>query len=292
MSKSEALAEVSKELLDKGENQTKAEKTSKPTAKSNKPTKTKETSFSGADVKKMLDEHAKQFAQQSKELEKRLLGKITSHAGKPEDYIDGVDVDIDDVLKEPVIFFSYSQGKTIMDDKRHGRVSYPPFSQKMIVEGGGEQMVPAPYHFKKMFHTERFGTRNRREIVWVCQCTVESKKRVEWLRKHTMFNVGFFEKIQNALTVDAFLQEKLVEAAMYARQLTDAVVIQRCMNDNLPVDTNIDAMRSALSRKIAERSILNDKDKSRMAVLQTELTNMSKGNDNASNNAFILAKTI
>jgi hypothetical protein len=178
------------------------------------------------------------------------------------------DTDINDVLKEPAIFFTYSMGKTIFDDKRNGRIVVPPFSYKN--EEG--KVVSMPYHFKKQYATEKQGNARDARKMWISVCVESSKKRAEWLRGHSMFNSMFFEDIRKVSSVDVNLQEKLVEAAMQVRRLNDNEVILRCQNEHLPMHKNIENMRSELSRHIAFKELERGGKSSQAAALKSLLT--------------------
>jgi hypothetical protein len=284
--KSAALSEASKELEANGENgATKKSVTEKKTSSPKKAiakttTPKQEPKYSEADVKQLLEQQKEFFKEESKKLEERLNGKITEFNYNKKDDDFSSDADINDVLKEPAIFFSTSQGKSIMDDVRHGRTVFPPFSYKN--EEG--VMITVPFRFVKLSYQEKFGTRNRKEIMWTCICKVSSKKRAKWLREHTMFGYAFFEKIESLQTVDSYIQEKLVEAAMMVKGLSNEIVWQRCMNDpSMTMDSNIEVMRRQLASKIAENSLKNEGDKARQIAINSKMAQIGIGQDNAEN---------
>lgn len=203
------------------------------------------------------------------ELKKEVLGNVVKVATQ----VDVEDVtDPNDALDEPVIFFTFSQGRSIMDDKRNNRIVLPPGSYKN--EEG--KMITMPYRFVKLFFTEKFNTRNRRERVWVSVCKEYSKKRVEWLRKHTMFGTMFFEDIKAAQSVDNYIQEKLVEGSLYVQRMNDAQVIERCRNAKLTISKDVHEMRRELARKISYDNMNHETDKVKKAAISSYMAEHSK----------------
>ena len=230
-----------------------------------------EETFSKTEVQQMLAE-----------FEKKILGKVTDFGRDKSPDISHEEVDEDDILPKgkEITFFSHSQGKCIMDDKRHGKVSYPPYSEMVQGEDGIKRMVSAPYRFTKFFSREMYSAQNKKIKKWVCICVVESKKRAEWLRKHSLFGIAFYEKMEHAINVDSYMQDKLIETYNYINTLSDTVIIQRCKNENIPITSDdISVMKRMLVKQITEKGMQAERAKVESIAMNSKLVEMTLGKD-------------
>lgn len=151
------------------------------------------------------------------------------------------DFDTDDVLPEPVMFFTYSIGYMVMDDVKQGHAIRTPYNR--------------PFKFTHLFRYERIGSRDKKEFMMVSVCKVSSKKELEWLQRHSLYGVKFFEDIRNVRSIDVEMQERLVEASGEISRLNDHEIVQRALGEGIAASTDINKMKRSLIQAIAQKRI-------------------------------------
>jgi hypothetical protein len=175
-----------------------------------------------------------------------VLKKLDKLVNKKED--EGNVLDLDDLLDEPIFFFSYGSSITLFDDRRRGQRVPPPFG--------------APVRFTPSYRTKQVSVSQKDvKIVHVCGVKVTSRKVAEWLRAHTLFNIRFFEQIGAARAIDSYLADKMTEAANSLTSLTPIDIINRAKLLGVPISKDIDEMRRGIIMKIAEREIKVENDR-------------------------------
>jgi len=172
------------------------------------------------------------------------------------------DFDINDVLDEPVMFFTYSLGYMLMDDVKQGHAIRTPFNR--------------PFKFSHLFRQERIGARDKKEFMMVSVCKISSKKELDWLQKHSLYGVKFFEDIRNVRTVDVEMQERLVEANSEIARLSDHEIVQRALGEGVSPSTDISKMKRSLIQAIANKRITekNERVQNSYDRMQREASNV------------------
>ena len=163
---------------------------------------------------------------------------------RPMDYDE---FDMDDVLTEPVLFFTYSMGYMIMDATMAGRPVRTPYNR--------------PFRFTHLYRMEKLGERNRKEYISLSVAKIASKKEAAWLRKHPLCGIKFFEDIRNAKNIDVSIQERLVEASTEIARLNEHEIVQRSLAEGLSPNMNVQDMKKALIHKIADQKMKNTANK-------------------------------
>lgn len=160
--------------------------------------------------------------------------------------IDSVQIDRDDVLSVPDIFFSNSVSFAIYDDKRAGHTIKTPYGRS----------------FKFKTTTRVIDKTSSRSPVYtsLSAVVISSKKESQWLRSHTLFGIKFFEKKSDGKDINLEMQDKIVNSWAMVSQFEDHYVMQRCMSEGIAVDTDdISQLRRRLAFKIAQNMISSDK---------------------------------
>jgi len=155
--------------------------------------------------------------------------------------IDMDDFDPNDVLEIAATFFTYSIGYLIMDDSKQGHPIRTPFNR--------------PFRFHHLYRHERLGDRSKKEYLMVSVCKVSSKRELEWLRKHSLCGIKFFEDIKNVRGINVEMQEKLVEASNEISRLSEHEIVQRALVEGVAPDTNVSEMRKRLIQTLAQRRV-------------------------------------
>lgn len=229
------------------------------TASSKKTTKPKAKAKPVAE--EMITIPKEQFAALMEQMEERILKKVgsksndtltemletmrdnnysgSSREGMPSISMDKFDVN--DVLPEPVMFFTYSIGYMIMDDVKQGHAIRTPYSR--------------PFKFTHLFRYEKIGARDKKEFMMVSVCKISSKKELDWLQRHSLYGVKFFEDIRNVKTIDVEMQERLVEASNEIARLSDHEVVQRALAEGVAPGTDVSRMKRSLIQAIAQKRV-------------------------------------
>lgn len=153
--------------------------------------------------------------------------------------IDAKDIDPDDVLTFPAVFFAHSIKYSIYDDIRGGRVVTPPY-------GGA-------FRFKKIERSVDASNARRPSYVSVSACLVYSKKEREWLVNHSHFGIKFFENTAQSRAITNEKQEALAHAMAAVSRYDDHQIISSCINEKVAVDTSdVSILRRRLIEKRAE----------------------------------------
>jgi hypothetical protein len=106
---------------------------------------------------------------------------------------DSADIDPNDVLEKPVTFYAYTSFYCIADDLVQGRSVLAPLG---------------PINFEHV-STSRNGNGRDTSLVLVSRFICKSKKEYEFLKKHSMFNVMFFERSDINESVDIRFAQKI-----------------------------------------------------------------------------------
>jgi len=157
------------------------------------------------------------------------------------------DFDINDVLEVPVMFFTYSLGYMLMDDVKQGHAIRTPYNR--------------PFKFNHLFRHERVGARDKKEFLMVSVCKISSKKELDWLQRHSLYGVKFFEDIRNVRSVDIEMQERLVEANNEIARLSDHEIVQRALGEGVSPSTDVSKMKRSLVQSIANKRIQEKSDR-------------------------------
>lgn len=190
-----------------------------------------------SDVQKMMMDLQEDF---ERKLNERLKEerKLTEGKRSVNESVDYTKELVDDYLAIPVTFFSYQSSYSFHGDMRRGKESLPP---------GG--MV----RFKNLIRSRRRNG-SQIQVVSVSTVTVKSRELLDFLRSSPYFGILFHETINQALTVDALWAQKLIEANQQVQRMSDATIIQRCSQEQIPLSQDIQLMRKQLTEFVAKRA--------------------------------------
>lgn len=171
--------------------------------------------------------------------------------GRP---IDIHEIDSDDVLDVPAVFFAHSVSYMIYDDRRNGRVISTPYRR--------------PFKFKKVIRNVTTVPGSRTPVyLSISAVFVNSKKEVEWLKKHSLFGIKFFEKMGDAKDISAEMQDKLVSAWNIVSSFDEHSIVQRCAREGIVVDTmDMNEMRRRLAKKMASNMMRDANERAKKSI--------------------------
>lgn len=217
---------------------------------------TVEQTFTKEDVQKMIQEALgaqPKADSQNNEILSQLTEVIKTLSKEKEvddvyssdEYAPISEIDVDDYIEGGKPFFCYNSGYIIVDDKRAGKSVRSP---------------RGPIEFDFQYCTVK-GQGKNSELFNLCQFVSYSKKEVEWLKTHTMFNIDFFEKFEADLEVGSNLSKQFSKASNVVTSMSNAEVVRMSRERKLKTAADYDVQRSILVESLAEEYIKNSKRK-------------------------------
>lgn len=207
-------------------------------------------------VKKQAEE-TKKLQEQLKEIQEGraalssadvLAQALQSLASKQEkkdlDYEAGIpeeDIPVDDFLEEGVRFCAPFVGYVISDDKRKGQRVVLPYGKKVI-----------EFDYAATRITQTGKHQNTHPI---SAYTSRSKKEVEWLRKHSLYRITFYETTTAAANADAVKATKLANIMTYLKDYEFPDLMSRAKENDVPMTEDINILRTNLAFKILENEL-------------------------------------
>lgn len=137
--------------------------------------------------------------------------------------------------------------------------------------------VPVPYKpiLFKLATSKRVKSGKETDIYYVSKYTCKSKRELEFLRKHHLLGVIFFEDQKNLNHEDVHILTKMA-AVLSSLNKVDAVsIVQRCKAAGLPITDDIRQMRASLAgveaKKMVKAETAKMSDHVRNAIIEGEL---------------------
>lgn len=155
-------------------------------------------------------------------------------------YVNEEEIDKEDIDEVGTLFCSYGTGYLIVDDLREGLPVLPPFKKPISLVFQGMNKT-RDEHGKEVLNT-------------FCAYTSHSKKEAEWLRKHKLFGIRFFESATEAISKDASKAQKLVKFISGVMNMDQSQVVSACRQYGVGINRDIHSMRIALAYKMMEES--------------------------------------
>jgi hypothetical protein len=176
------------------------------------------------------------------------LAQALKGDNKTLDYESGIqqeEIPMDDFDPLGTTFCAPSAGYVITDDRRNGHI------------------VKLPYNKNNIFF-EYQGTRKQHQGKYqitasFCAYTSHSKKETEWLRKHSMYNILFYENSNAAASMDINKAQKLSRVMNSLRDFELPSLVKRAKEYNIPVSDDIYSMRVNIALKMVEKEIEDER---------------------------------
>lgn len=162
----------------------------------------------------------------------------------------------DDFVKEGVRFCAPFVGYVIVDDKRKGLIVKLPYNKKSII---------FEYGSTRKTQTGKYENTHSYSVY-----TSKSKKEIEWLRNHSLYNITFYETSTEAANAKAAESLRLASIMSHIKEyeLHDLMSVAKDYNIKITEDAAI--MRQNLAFAILEKEIEKEREQ---AVKILEETN-------------------
>lgn len=167
-----------------------------------------------------------------------------SETRNPLRYYSPEEIDPDDVLQEPVIFYAYGYGYVITDNRINGKPVLTPFGQPIFFMHQATQKVGSGKHV---------------ELHSYCTYPSWSKKEVEWLRKHNRFGIHFFETAKEAMDVNSDVAARITKHLNAINGLEPAQIVNMYRKKGLPNTTDIVKMKNSLALEAVKEEVQNER---------------------------------
>lgn len=165
------------------------------------------------------------------------------------------DIDKDDILEVPEVYFAHSVSYTLWDDMKNGRTVKAPFGR--------------PVKFKLVFRTVDKSIPRSPKYINFSAAIIWSKKISQFLDSHSLLGIKFFKKSNEGRDISALMAEKLSMHFSSINNLTEQEVIRACSSENIKINTpDVAELRRRLAIKRAKSSMDNDASITREAAKQ------------------------
>lgn len=163
------------------------------------------------------------------------------------------EIPMEDLLPRPVLFFAFCHTTTIYDDVKNGHDINMPFK---------------PVKFAPLLRYEDPVMKGK--MITQCCAVVHSKKQAEFIRKHSLFGVKYFEKREDTKAVSSEYAEKLVRIHSDLSRMSEFEIKQKCINSNIHIDTpDVNELRKKLAKVMAMEQLEEDNKRAYQEVNDT-----------------------
>lgn len=150
------------------------------------------------------------------------------------------DLDPEDFDEKGVTFTSYGNGYLIVDDVRKGHPVRTPYGRV----------------FKFRFNASRITQVGKtQEYSAFCTFKTNSKKEIEWLRSHTLYNVDFFEDAKVALSADAIAAQVAVRMSRIVNSLDQSQILRRAKEMNITIGGDLADIKQLMILQMTQEEL-------------------------------------
>lgn len=160
-------------------------------------------------------------------------------------YFTEAEIDPEDLLSDPVIFYHYGYGTVIVDDTRGGKAVKTPHGRNIFFAHQATQKVR--------------GGDGRYELYSYSTYPSFSKKESEWLRNHSKYGVKFFETANEAMSTNAEIAARITKHLKYIDTLLPGQIVSMYRDKGLPASVDITKMKNTLALELVKEEISQDK---------------------------------
>lgn len=162
----------------------------------------------------------------------------------PLKYYNVDELDPEDVLEEPTIFYAYGTGYVITDDKRNGKPVLTPFGN--------------PIFFTHQA-TQKIGTGKHVSLHSYSTYPSYSKKETAWLKEHKRFGIHFFETVKEAMDTNTDVAARVSKHLNSINNLEIGQIVKIYRQKGLPNTTDIAKMRNSLALLAVQEEVQNER---------------------------------
>lgn len=179
------------------------------------------------------------------ELLKELKANNTAEVVNPLRYYRPEEIDLNDVLKDPVVFYAYGTGYAIADDKRNGKPQLTPFGNTIFFAHQATQKVKVDGKNTQLYSYSTYPS--------------YSKKESQWLREHSRFGIHFFETAKEAMDTNSDIAARITKHLSSLNRLEPGQIVAVYQNKKLPNTTDINRMKNTLALEAVKEEIQNER---------------------------------
>lgn len=213
--------------------------------KESKNTESKEEMVPLSMVQKLVDESIKSYQEKNPnggnaELVKMLADAIKDGNSKKIEKFDKTayrDPEPGDMLEYPVVFWSQGLNFVIGDDK-------DPVGRPIPAPLG--VIVFKPNSAKKIFKGKEAN------MLILCKHMCQSKKELEFLRNHSVFNIRIFEKATSAETIDTRYASLIAQYSASLKNTEAYRVVEQARTLGIAITDDVDGMRLQIAQHHAK----------------------------------------
>lgn len=169
--------------------------------------------------------------------------------------IDEVDIPVEDFDEIGVRFCAPFTGYVISDDKRKGHRVVLPYGKKQVF---------FEYQAARRVMQGRFEA-----IAPYSAYTSHSKKEIEWLKAHRLYNIFFYESATMAANSDVMRMQKLARIMTVLQNYDFLELIRVCGQYGVAKGEDAAVMRSHLAFEMVEREIESEKNAAQKSLDET-----------------------
>jgi len=176
-------------------------------------------------------------------------------------YLSRAEIAKDDHLEVPVKFWALGILLIIADDRRKGN------------------QIPSPRGVIRFLPqgTKRKPRGKETQIQIVCAYETRSRKEVEWLKEHSLFNSRFFMKSGEAFNVDIRYAQKVASYAQAMMNTPANNVISMASQMNMNIDDDITTLRIAVAQARAKKDIEKYQNRDKEILINTQKASLLMG---------------
>lgn len=149
------------------------------------------------------------------------------------------EIDMNDYMDDPAVFFTYSFSYGVLGDKRYGHEIKTPFNR--------------PIKFEPLFRYKKAAMGRGEEIVSMSSVSIHSKKEAQWLREHSLYGIRFFEKLADAQSIDKTFADALAESSHIVNGFrSEHEMINKAKQIGVELVQDLEQLKRSVIYKMAE----------------------------------------
>lgn len=164
-------------------------------------------------------------------------------------------IDPNDRLEVPVVYYNWSGGYVIADDKKDGRAVQTPFGNVISFEYFGSIKTQKG---KEM------------DILNISKYTCRSKKEEKFLDNHSFFGIKFFKDVETSKSVDLRKANKMIKFAESLNNTEPYRIAEMYQREGFGSSGDLRQMRLTLASVFAEREISMENEKASVMLSENQ----------------------
>ena len=152
------------------------------------------------------------------------------------------DIDLEDFMSDPKLFYSYHGYYSIYGDRRFNQDVATPYRRPIVFKYHSTKTLPGNDKFSN--------TKIHMSI-----CSIHSKKEYQWMKDSSLSGIEFFETSGSLNGIDVSLASKLSEVNTRISGMSQQEVLSRAEAEGIPLDADVSKVKHALINKLAQDEV-------------------------------------